>query len=139
MNRLIQLAFEQCVPTTTTDLTFCFNYTEPKKLRLKSIQYYKDSTTSSSLNRSKNTTRSRNSSLVKQDEKKFKIDVSQSSSKYDKLKYSKVTIRIGSKNSNTSGSSSRSRSFNHKQDQHFIKHKQVNKLNSNLKVIIIIR
>lgn len=120
---LVQFAFDQCVPGGT-DLTFCFNYNEPKKLRLKSIQYYsggsKCSTTTSSINNV-------------QDAKKFKIDVSQSdaatSTKYDKLKYSKVTIRIGRNVSN--------RSFNN-HNKHFIKQKQLSKFNSNLKVIMII-
>lgn len=112
-NSLIQMAFEQCVPKT--DLTFCFNYChqiQPVKLKLKSIQ-----------DKSKQ-------QQQQPESKKYKIDTSTSSKssnrsfiKVNKLKYSKVTIRIGN-----------NRISSNKQ---FIRNKQVNKLNSNIKVITI--
>lgn len=126
---LIQLAFQQCAPSTSAnDFTFCFNYCETnkraessKKIVLKSIQQLHGASYCGDVERKA---------------KKFKLDnVSQTSTASSRqrkaFKYSNVTIRYIGNNSANLQSTIMS---NNKRSQ-FTRKKQVNKFNSNIKVI----
>ena len=129
---LIQLAFQQCSPITSVDdFTFCFNYCDREvasksKIILKSIKQMHAAETSLEPNAKKY-------KLTNNDNNNNMSRTSTSSSRQRrKLKYSKVTIRIGNSP--------------HQQQQHlmssnrrYTQNKQVNsinKFNSTIKVIL---